>query len=228
MGAEHIIKVFLLCSVVIALAGNSQTEQIAVELEAGIRVRDGDGRVIDPEKQAVVAAMPFRISLALWKFEDFDRVLIRVLKVKGLDPTGIFVPIGQALWSRGGMFNLVLPKDLIRAIHVAYDDGDMLEPKIVASGIDRNRTSTRREKLDKFDRFIAKLHPNHPHACTKHPEEMFDVVASQLRVRYLHECEDVRIEVQRSVHITHRDEDSADTANLYSGRRGALGRCPGE
>src|SRR5271166_5083863 len=227
MGAEHIIEVFLLCSVVFALSGNSQTEQIAVELEACIRVRDGDGRVIDPEKQAVIVAMPFRISLALWKLEDFNRVLIRILKVKSLDPTGIFVPIGQALRSRGGVFNLVLPKDLIRAIHVAYDDGDMLEPKIVASGIDRNRTSSRREKLDKFDRFIAKLHPDHPHARPKHPEEMLDVVTSQLRVRYFLECEDVRIEVQRSVHITHRDEDSADTANLYSGWRGALRRYLG-
>src|SRR5271167_4164465 len=203
MGAEHIIEVFLLWSVVFALSGNSQTEQIAVELEAYIRVRDGDGRVIDPEKQAVSAAMPFRIPLALWKLEDFNRVLIWILKVEGLDSTGIFVPIGQALRPRGSVFDLVLPKDLIGAIHVAYDDGDMLEPKIVTSGINRNRTSTRREKLDKLDRFITKLHPDHPHARPKHPEEMLDVVASQLRVRLLLECEDVRIEVQRSVHSAH-------------------------
>ena len=94
MGAKHIIKVFLLCSVVFALSGNSQTEQIAVELEACICVRDRDGRVIDPEKQAVSPAMPLRISLALWKLEDFNRVLIRILKVEGLDPTRILVPIG--------------------------------------------------------------------------------------------------------------------------------------
>src|SRR5713101_1631458 len=99
MGAEYIIEVFLLCSVVFALSRNPQTEQIAVEPEACICVRDGDGRVIDPEKQAVSAAMPFRISLALRKLEDFNRVLIRILKVKGLDPTGILVPIGQALRS---------------------------------------------------------------------------------------------------------------------------------
>ena len=126
------------------------------------------------------------------------------------------------------MFHLVLPKDLIGAIHVAYDHGDMLEPKIVASGIDRNRTSARREKLDKFDRFIAKLHPNHAHACPKHPEEVLDIVASQFRVRHLLECEDVRIEIQRSVHVTHRNEYGADTTNPYSGWRRALRRCLAE
>ena len=63
MGAEHIIEVFLFCSVVFALSGNPRTEQIAVKLEACICVRDGDGRVIDPEKQVASAAMPFRISL---------------------------------------------------------------------------------------------------------------------------------------------------------------------
>ena len=94
MGAEYIIEVFLLCSVVFALSGHPQTEQIAVELEACICVRDGDGRMIDPEKEAFTAAMPFRISLALWKLEDFNRVLIRILKIKSLDATGTLVPIG--------------------------------------------------------------------------------------------------------------------------------------
>src|SRR5271165_24761 len=74
MSAEHIIKVFLLGSVVFALSSYSQAEQVAVEPEAGIRVRYGDGRVIDSEKQTVSVAMPLWISLALWKLEDFNRV----------------------------------------------------------------------------------------------------------------------------------------------------------
>src|SRR5262249_11986186 len=97
MGAEDIVKVFLLWAVILAFSGNSQTEKIAVKLQASVRVRNSNRRVVDAQKKAVSRAMPLGIPPALRKPEDFHRMLIRVLKVEGSDAAGIFVPVGQPL-----------------------------------------------------------------------------------------------------------------------------------
>src|SRR5205823_12929327 len=59
MGAKYVVQVFLLCSIILALAGHAHSEQVAVKLEAGVSVPHHDGRMIDAEEQFAVLPMPF-------------------------------------------------------------------------------------------------------------------------------------------------------------------------
>ena len=54
--AEHVVQMFLLDVVVLALAGDLQPERVAVEAERRVGVVDHDGGVIDPEEHARGAA----------------------------------------------------------------------------------------------------------------------------------------------------------------------------
>src|SRR5438128_10986308 len=59
MGAKYVVQMLLLCSIIIALAGHAHSEQVAVELEAGLGVPHYDGRMIDVWERFAVLPMPF-------------------------------------------------------------------------------------------------------------------------------------------------------------------------
>src|SRR5215831_16388212 len=64
---EHVVQMFLLCAVIVAFTGNSQTKKIAVEFEARVRIGDCDCSVIDVKKYLATKTMLFGIAFPFWK-----------------------------------------------------------------------------------------------------------------------------------------------------------------
>jgi hypothetical protein len=93
---EDAVQVLLLLTPVLARAGNAEAEEVAVELQAGIRVGDDDGRMVDAEKEQIsrTRAAPLRVSLPLREPDQLESVAVRVLEVEGLDAAGVRVPSG--------------------------------------------------------------------------------------------------------------------------------------
>ncbi len=103
--------------------------------------------MVDPEEQCTVASLPPCRALAGRELQYLQRIAFRVMKIKGTDPSGIGIPVGQALRAARHRFDLKLPQPCVGPIHIADDDGDVLEPAIVAVRIERNGPATRTEKL---------------------------------------------------------------------------------
>ena len=108
------------------------------------------------------------------------------------------------------MLHFVLPQPRIGLVHIAHDDRDVLKPAIIAAGIDRNRPTLGREIFSELNVFIAQLHANHTHSQPKYAFEMFVILSGQFNVRYFLECEHLRIEVNRTVHVRDGDSDCVD------------------
>src|SRR6516165_6775716 len=124
---------FLFRAVVFASTGHTESKQVAVELQTGVGVGDGDRGVVDPEKKTIRGLVPLGISFVGRKLQDFQRMIVRVPEIEGSNSTGILVPIGQKLWTGGRMFDFVAAKNRVGAVHVADDDCDVLEPQVIAS-----------------------------------------------------------------------------------------------
>ena len=84
-----------------------------------------------------------------------------VLEVKRLDTPCVLVPVWKTLRAGRRVFDIILSKDLVGAIHITDDDGDMLEPKIVAPRVNGNGPTAWSEELDEFDGLQAQSHPDH-------------------------------------------------------------------
>src|SRR6266567_5845332 len=111
------------------------------------------------------------------------------------------------------MFHLVLPQPGIRLVHVANNDGDVLEPAIIAARIHWNRATLRREIFRQLDGLVPKPHSDHAHSQSEHALEMLVVLTSDFGVRYFLEREHLGIEIHRSVHIGDRDSDRVYTVD---------------
>src|SRR5712692_1194920 len=182
MRAEHIVQMFLLGAIVFACSRDSQTEQLAIELEAGVGVGDHDGGVVDPQKEPVVGALPLRSTFTIGELQNLHGMFVGVFEIESLDSARVFVPIRQPLRTRGGVLNFVLPKNRVGAVHVADDDGDVLKPDVVASGINGNGAALGSQKLQKLNGFTSQLQRHNSNARPEYAEEVFDVVSCNFRV----------------------------------------------
>src|SRR5207249_11743368 len=79
MGAKYVVQILLLCSIILALAGDAHSEQVPVELEAGLGVPHHDGRVIDAEGEFAGRPVPFFWALIWRELQDLVGMLIRIL-----------------------------------------------------------------------------------------------------------------------------------------------------
>ena len=111
------------------------------------------------------------------------------------------------------MFHLVLPQPGICFVHVANNDGDVLEPAIIAARIHWNWATLGREIFRQFDGLAPKPHSDHAHSQSEHAFEMLVVLTSNFGVRYFLEREHLGIEIHRSVHIGDRDSDRVYSTN---------------
>src|SRR5215469_12402614 len=147
--------------------------------------------------------MPFAVPFSFWKRQDFDGMFVWVLEVKRLNSPGIFVPVGQALRSRRSELDSVLEQNLIGAVHIADNNGDVLKPEIIAARIRGNRPASRSEKLRQLNRLITEFHFNQSHSRPKHAEEVFHFITRDFAVRDLLECQHARVEsTERSMSPT--------------------------
>src|SRR5437773_11060070 len=83
MGAKYVVQVFLLCSIILALAGHAHSQQVAVKLQAGVGVPHHDGSVIDAEKELAVRPVPFCCALIRRELKNLHGMLIWILEVEG-------------------------------------------------------------------------------------------------------------------------------------------------
>src|SRR5262249_10808984 len=102
--------------------------------------------------------MPARVALAGREVEDFQVMAVRIAEVKRLDATRIGVPVRQPLWSSGSVPDFVPAQVLIRPVHVIDDNGDVLEPAVVATGVFRDGSTLWGEKLHEIEMLLAQSH----------------------------------------------------------------------
>src|SRR5262245_6674158 len=111
-------------------------------------------------------------------------MLIRVFKVERHDAAGVLVPIRQCLRARGCMLDFVRSQPPISAIHVRNNDGDMLKPSIIASGIHWHRPALRREIFRELDGFLSELHPNDSSTKAKETLQSFVIRTGYFGIGY--------------------------------------------
>src|SRR5438094_9135271 len=97
MGAKYVVQMLLRCSIILALAGHAHSEQVAVELEAGLGVPHHDGRVIDGEEEFAGRPVPFFCALIRGELKNLYRMLIWILEVEGRHTGCVHVPGRRSL-----------------------------------------------------------------------------------------------------------------------------------
>src|SRR5215831_5691904 len=112
--------------------------------------------------------MPLRVALVWREPEDLQRVTVRIAEIECADSPGILVPSGKQLRPRRRILNLAFTKPVVGAVHVADDDGNMLEPSVVATRIGRCGAASWGQELRQFDVFVAQAHPRHARVKTKY------------------------------------------------------------
>src|SRR5689334_6145677 len=108
MGAKYVVQVFLLGTVVLALACHVHSEEIAVEPDTGVRVPHYDCGMVDTEEHLVRGTMPLLLALVGREVEHFYWVLVGILEVERRDARGILVPVRKALRFCGRILYLVV------------------------------------------------------------------------------------------------------------------------
>ena len=182
MRAKDLIQMFLLGAVIVALAGFPKAKKIAIKMKAGVRLRDGDGRVVNTKKKLICFLLPARIAFARWEANHFEGVPVRVLKIERLDTRCAYVPIRQPLRTCGHELDFKRTQFFEGTIHVAHDDRDVLEPQVVASGVLRNRLPSRCEIFSQLQELITQLHPHDPCPRTKDANQMLVFITEDLHV----------------------------------------------
>ena len=166
--SENIVQVLLLGSVIVTFTNHLHSEQVSIEMQTGFGIGYSDCSVVNSQEKPVGCAMPFLRTFAWGELENLQWMLVGILKVKRPDPAGILVPIGQPLRGGRSVFDFILPQPLVGLIHIADDDGDVLEPEVVAAGINRHGAALGSKVLDQLDALVSQFQPYHPHAQTKH------------------------------------------------------------
>src|SRR6266481_4108590 len=146
-GAAYTRQVLLLGPDVVTLADDAQAEKIAIEGEAGSGRADADRGVIDAEEEAAAGLLlPARIALAAWKVDQLEGVTVGITEVEGRDAGGGAVRLRQHLRCARDRLH-VRPYPRVRRVQVAHDDGDVLEPAVVALRVGGVGTSFRCREL---------------------------------------------------------------------------------
>ena len=129
-------------------------------------------------------------------------MLIRITEIERLNSSCGFDRRRQRLWSGRNELHFQRVQFIERLVHVSYDNGDMLKPKIIALRIHRNGSARRGQILGQIEIFLPELHPHDPHPRTENAFEVFKLFAENFNVRNFLKGER-RIKLHRAVHITY-------------------------
>src|SRR5436309_3461438 len=83
----------------LALTRHAHSQQVEIEIDAGIGVPHYDCGMVDTEKQLIRWTVPLLQALVGWKLQHLNRVRIWILKVEGRDARRVPVPVWKPLWS---------------------------------------------------------------------------------------------------------------------------------
>lgn len=158
-GSREAVEVLLLDPHVQRAAGDGHAQQIAIKLDAALRAPHGHGRVIDAEKQICTGLFPDRVALAFRKPEQFQVMPVRIAELDGFDAGGGRIRNRNRLRPRRNLPDMVAAQAHPGRVHVPHDDGDVLEPQVIAIRRHGNQPDVRRrEELDELQRLLAELH----------------------------------------------------------------------
>src|SRR5436190_20187974 len=90
--------------------------------------RQGGGEGIDRRS---LVDLPFGIALARREENNFQRMILRITKVKSLDTCSGRIPCRQSLRAGRNVLHLVLAQLFVRLVHISHNDGDVLKPVVV-------------------------------------------------------------------------------------------------
>lgn len=215
-GPEHVVEVLLLGPPVLALARDPQPEDIAVEPEAPLGVADHDRGVVEAQEEPVSRAgetVPAWVSLARGERDQLEEVPVGIAEVESFDAARVRVPVGKALRARGGVPHPVLPQARVGPLHVAHDDGDVLERAVVAAHVGRDLASGRGEVLGELQLLVSEAQPGDPRPHPEHALQALPRLPGDFFLRGEPEAEDVAEEADRAVEVGHREPHRFDRAH---------------
>src|SRR6266852_6028037 len=158
--------------------------------------------------------MPLGIAFTLGELQNLHGMFIGVFEVESFDAARVFVPIRQSLRTGGGVLDFILSQNRVGAVHVADDDGDVLKPHVVASGIYGNGAALGSQKLQKLDGFASQLQCYDSHARPEYAKEVLDLVSRNLSVRHLFEGQNASIEINGAIHVLYGYRDGSYRSNM--------------
>ena len=158
------------CSVpeVHALAGYPEAEHVAVERQARLgiaRRRWRCGRCRGTVGRS--AACHLGSPLSGRELQDLERMAVGIAEIEGPDARGVGDRLGEQLRPGGSVAHLEAAKPRVCAVHVAHDDGYVLEPVVVAPAVHRRRPARRREVLGELQVLVTQAQA---HDAESHPE----------------------------------------------------------
>ena len=127
------------------------------------------------------------------------------------------------------MLDAVLTKPSVGPVHVAHDDGHVLEPPVIAARAERHGPPLGGEVFDQLDRLVAEPHADRAHAEPEDALELFVLPAPYLDVGDLLEAEHLGVEGDRPVGVGHGHPDRAHRADdSLCGGLGVQSRDPAQ
>src|SRR6516225_3353821 len=142
-------------AIVFTFASDRESECVAVQLQAGIRVADNDRRVINPEKKLAGGLMPSRGAFVRRELQNFKGMAVRVLEIKRPNAGSRSDVLWKSLWPSRCLRHLILAQPCISAVHVTRYDGDVLKPTVVAAGIGRHKVPFWRQILSELNELFS-------------------------------------------------------------------------
>src|SRR5215470_9843385 len=102
---------------------------------------------------------------------------------------------------------------VVGATHVAYDNGDVLKPAIIAARVGRNGPALPPRELHEVDVFVAEPHSYHPHGRRRCIFQTQEIGIVHGLIGNLFERQHLGIELERPVRIRDGYLDRANTLN---------------
>src|SRR5215469_9078272 len=150
---------------------------------------------------------------------------IRVAEVERLNACRVRIPIGQPLWAGRDMLYMILPKDAVGSVHIAHDDGHVLEGEIIAARIGWNRYACGTNELNQFDALVTQFEFHRANPRVRNSVKLIDRAARALGITLLLKRQDSRIKLHRAIDVCDSHHDRTDLEH----REGVLcGRLRGE
>ena len=117
-------------------------------------------------------------------------------------PAALGIVLGRSCGAVEACRTLNCAQAGIGPVHVAHDDGDVLEPAVVAPGVGRSGPTRRREILSELEQLVTQAGAAPPGAGLRaRPRELSYSGPDDLGVRRLGEVEHLGVEVHRAINI---------------------------
>src|SRR5439155_13846846 len=95
------------------------------------------------------------VALPIWELEDLEGMPIGIVEVEGADAARLGVPIREPLRRPRHALHAMRLEHRVGPLHVAHDDGDVLEPAVVAVCARGSRAPRRVEPGHELERLVA-------------------------------------------------------------------------